>query len=171
MLARSQLHHRFSSERARPDDSRRVLSSRRLSRIAAVRRLRIGSPRLAITIDQAKARTASRAAKGLGVKSAIGRIVILARAVAHIGNSAIVVARAIVGNVANDRESRAAVGAVGERIAKRRSGGSKISRRQSSQVAMSGEIKTCAVANAVAGENREREFARDRIGLASIRYV
>ena len=62
-------------------------------------------------------RPARRAAHGLGVEPAVGRIVVLGRARGAHGEAAHRRQRPVVGHVPHDREPRPAVGAVDERVA------------------------------------------------------
>ena len=84
---------------------------------------------------------------------------------AHIVNAAIVVAGAVVRHVARDREARAAVRAVGERIAIAAIRPDRRSRRGTSgQVARSGGIETRRSVGVLAVSDRERveRFGRNR---------
>ena len=69
-----------------------------------------------VVIGQLKLRAADRAGVGLGMKAAVQRVFVLPLAIrAHLENGH-GGQRAVIGNILDDGEARAAVGAVGERI-------------------------------------------------------
>ena len=91
----------------------------------------------AVRIQETQLRPAMRASNRLGVKAAIGRVVILGLAGGAEGELGHGGPRPIVGQLADDRPPRAAIRAIRERIAIAPLVGSPISSRQASQVARS----------------------------------
>jgi hypothetical protein len=81
------------------------------------RRLTNGSGLRARPVQQCQRRSATRTGVGLGMEAPVGRVLIFGAAgIAH-GKAGHRRQRAVVGNAANDGETRPAVGAVDERVA------------------------------------------------------
>ena len=130
MLARAQLGHRDlvarkASEVEAADALHRhdrAVAQRARCGLERVERVRIHE-RAAAGPGQRHARAAVRAGVRLGVKTPVRRVVVLGpagRAHREAGHCGV---RPVVGDVAHDREAGAAVGAVGERVAKAPVGG------------------------------------------------
>ena len=146
---------------ARPQGGHGLLVRRQAGQVVAAEALDGDDPprRAAASTRLARSRCEQRrpavgAGVRLGVEAAVGRVVVLGLAGRAHPKPAIVVERPVVGDAADDREARAAVGAVDERVA----------------VAAVGGVEQLGQAVGAGGRCRARPArrARRRAGLARI---